>query len=94
MESGLVLLQTWPLSRVACFCYIVFWPPSHVRLILFMEFPREKYWSGLPFPSPGNLPKPGIKLESPALEGRFFTTEPPGKQLSTQDVIAVRQQEL
>ena len=42
---------------------------------LSMGFPRQEYWSGLPFPSPGNLPNPGIKLTSPvspALAGRFF----------------------
>ena len=42
-------------------------------------FPRQKYWSGLPFPSSGDLPDSGIKPGSPALAGRFFTTEPPGK---------------
>ena len=44
-------------------------------------FPRQEYlyWSGLPFPSPGDLPNPGIEPESPAFAGRFFTTEPPGK---------------
>ena len=42
-------------------------------------FPREEYWSGLPFPSPGGLPDPEIKLVSPALAGRFFTTSHPGK---------------
>ena len=41
-----------------------------------MGFPRQEYWSGLPFPSPGDLPDPGIKLASPALAGGFFTTEP------------------
>ena len=44
------------------------------------EFSRLEYWSGLPFPPPGDLPDPGIKLMfpvSPALAGRFFTTEPP-----------------
>ena len=49
---------------------------------LCMELSRQKNWSGLPFPSPGDLPKPGIKLvvvASPALVGGFFTTEPPGK---------------
>ena len=46
---------------------------------LFMRFPRREYWSGLPFPSAGDLPDPGIKAVSPALIGRFFTTEPPGK---------------
>ena len=43
------------------------------------EFPRQEYWSGLPFPSPRDLPDPGIELVSPALAGIFFTTEPPGK---------------
>ena len=46
---------------------------------LFMEFSRQEYWSGLPFPSPVNLPNPGIELMSPALPGGFSTTEPPGK---------------
>jgi len=47
-----------------------------------MEFTRQEYWSGLPIPSPGNLPNPGIKstcLVSPALAGGFFTAEPPGE---------------
>ena len=43
------------------------------------EFPRQEYWSGLPFPSPGDLPDPGIEPMSPALVGISFTTEPPGK---------------
>ena len=49
---------------------------------LSMGFPRQEYWSGLPFPPPGDLLHPGIKPESPAstaLTGGFFTTEPPGK---------------
>ena len=47
-------------------------PPS-------MGFSRQEYWSGLPFPSPGDLPDQGIKPNPPALAGRLFTTEPPGK---------------
>ena len=50
-----------------------------------MGFVRQKYWSGLPFPSPGDLPDPGIKpksLVSPALVGRFFTSELPGEPTS------------
>ena len=43
-----------------------------------MEFFRQEYWSGLLFPSPGDLPKAGIEPVSPALAGGFFTTEPPG----------------
>ena len=46
---------------------------------LFMGFSKQEYWSGLPFPSPGELPHPGIKPTFPALAGGFFTTEPPGK---------------
>ena len=49
-----------------------------------MEFSRQGYWSGLPFPSPRDLPNPGIEPVSPvfpALASRFFTTEPPRKPL-------------
>ena len=44
-----------------------------------MGFPRQEYWSRLPFPSPGDLPNSVIEPTSPALAGRFFITEPPGK---------------
>ena len=44
-----------------------------------MGFSRQEYWSGLPFPSPGDLPDLGIVPTSPALVGGFFITEPPGK---------------
>ena len=44
-----------------------------------MGFSRQEYWSGVPLPSPGDLPDPGIKLSSPTLAGRFFTSVPPGK---------------
>ena len=40
---------------------------------LSMGFPRQEYWSGLPFPPPGNLPDPGIEPTSPELAGEFFT---------------------
>ena len=46
---------------------------------LSMGFPRQEYWSGVPFSSPGDLPNPGIEPVSPALAGGFFTTEPLGK---------------
>ena len=42
-----------------------------------MGFPRQEYWSGLPFPSLGDLPDPGTEPASSALAGGFFTTEPP-----------------
>ena len=44
-----------------------------------MGFPKQEYLSGLPFPSPGDLPHPGIEPMSPALAGGFFITEQPGK---------------
>ena len=47
-----------------------------------MRFSKQEYWSGLPFPPPGDLPNPGVKPESPAslaLACGFFTTVPPGK---------------
>ena len=44
-----------------------------------MEFSRQESWSGLPFPPPGDLPKPGIKPVSPELADGFFTAKPPEK---------------
>ena len=46
---------------------------------LSVGFPRQEYWSGLPFSFPGDLPNPGVEPMSPALAGRFSATEPPGK---------------
>ena len=47
-------------------------PPS-------MEFSRQEYWSGLPYPSPGDLPDPGIEPGSPAFQADALPAEPPGK---------------
>ena len=44
-----------------------------------MEFSRQEDWSGSPFPPPGDLPDSGIEPTPPALAGKFFTAEPPGK---------------
>ena len=49
---------------------------------LSMGFPRQEYWSGLPFSSPGDLPDSGTESVSPALACEFFTAEPPGYQFS------------
>ena len=54
-----------------------------------MGFPRQEYWSGLPFPSPGDLPNPGIESGSPTLAGRFCTTGPPRKLLKTLLVVTM-----
>ena len=64
------LLFSWQVGLTLC-------DPNQAPLS--MGFPRQEYWSGLPCPPPGDLPDPGIEPASPALAGRFFTTEPPGK---------------
>ena len=51
------------------------------KTIQSMEFSRPEHWSGLPFPSPRDLPDPGMEPTSPALASGLFTTEPPGKPL-------------
>ena len=68
---------------------------SHVRLFVTpwtaahqtppsMGFSRQEYWSGLPFPSPRNLPNPGIETSSPTKQAEALTSEPPGKPLVTE----------
>ena len=47
-----------------------------------MGFSRQEYWSGLPFPSPGDPPDPGIEPKSPALQADALTSEPPGKPIA------------
>ena len=74
----LLLLDCSVVSRVRLF--VAQWTEAH-QAPLSMGFPRREYWSGLPFPSQGDLPDPEIKPKSPALAGRFFPTDPPGKPL-------------
>ena len=64
------------LSRVRLFATP--WTVAH-QASPSMGFSRQEYWSGLTFPSPGDLPDPGIKPESPTLEADAVTSEPPGK---------------
>ena len=47
-----------------------------------MGFSRQERWSGVPFPSPGDLPDPGIEPRSPALQADALTSEPPGKHVT------------
>ena len=54
------------------------WTMAH-QALLPIEFPRQEQCSGFPFPSPGDLPDPGIKPTSSALAGGSFITDPPGK---------------
>ena len=60
-------------------------PPS-------VGFSRQEYWSGLPFPSPGDLPNPGIEPRSPALQIDALPSEPPGKPLKYGDIHLKGQQ--
>ena len=63
-QSCLTLSILWTVAHQA--------PPS-------MGFSSQEYWSGLPFPSSGDLPHPGIKPRSPALQADTLPSEPPGK---------------
>ena len=75
----LIFVVVQSLSRVQLFGTP--WTVAH-RTPLSMGFLRQEYWSRLSFPSPGDLPEPGIKpasLVSPALAGRFLTAVPPGE---------------
>ena len=63
-QSCPTLCDPWTVAHQA--------PPS-------MGFSRQEYWSGLPFPFPGDLPNPGIKPRSPTLQADTLTSAPPGK---------------
>ena len=66
------------LSRVRLF--VTLWIVAH-QAPPPMGFSRQEYWSGLPFPSPGELPDPGIEPRSPTLQAGSLPSEPPGKPL-------------
>ena len=65
-------------SSVVFDTFETLWTVAH-QAPLSMGFSKQEYWSGLPFPSLGDLPGPGIEPVSPALTSMFFTTESPGK---------------
>ena len=69
-------VQVKSLSRVRLFATP--WSVAH-QAPPSMGFSRQEYWSGLPFPSPGDLPDPGIEPRSPTLQADALTSEPPGK---------------
>ena len=62
-----------------CLTLVTPWTVVAHQAPLSMGFPRQGCWDKLPYPTPGDLPNPGIDLASPALAGEFFTAEPPGK---------------
>ena len=95
MKESCIFLQTQRADQKLCWaiCCCLFpklcptlWDPWTVacQAPLSLGFSRQEYWSGLPVPSPGDLSDLGIELASPALAGRFFTTELPGKPLLAQ----------
>ena len=63
----------------SCLTLETLWTVAH-QAPLSMGFPRQEYWSELPFPSPGDLPDPGIEPCVSCIAGRFFTTEPTGEK--------------
>ena len=60
--------------------FVTPWTIAHQAPVS-MEFSRQEYWSGLPFPSPGDLPDPGIEPGSPALEADALPSEPQGSPI-------------
>ena len=83
-------VQQYPCVCVSCVrLFVTPWTVS-CQASLSMGFSRQEYWGGLPFPSPGDLPNPGIKPGSPgspALVGRIFTTESQGKTSNNRGLI-------
>ena len=72
---SLLLLLFSDVSCVGLFCD----PKACSQAPLSMGFPMGEFWSGLPFPSPGDLSNPGLEPKSPALASSHFTNEPQGK---------------
>ena len=70
-------------SRVKWKSFSCIWLFATPWTIQSVEFSRPEYWSGQPFPSPGGLPKPGIKPRSPALQADSLPAEPQGKPKNT-----------
>ena len=74
---GLLLFTCQVVSK----SFVTPWIVAH-QPPLSMGFPRQEYWSGLPLPSPGDIPDRRMESAYPALAGGFFTTEPPGNRIS------------
>ena len=73
------------LSRVQLF--VTPWTVAYQALPS-MGFSRQEYWSGLPFPSPADLPNPGIEPRSPALQTDALPSEPPGKHFVQREALS------
>ena len=75
------------LSRVQLF--VTLWTVA-LQAPLSVGFSKQKYWNGLPFPSPGDLPNPGIEPGSPALPADTLSSEPPGKPQSNHNFPQIK----
>ena len=69
--------------------FVTPWTVDH-QAPLSMEFLRQEYWTGLPFPSLGDLPDPGIKPRSPALQADYLPSEPPGRPKQDRDEVRIQ----
>src|SRR5574337_392253 len=78
----MVLCRWWWFSCELCPTLVPPWTVA-CQVPLSMGFSRQEYWSGLPFPSPGDLPNPGIKPRSPELQADSLPAEPQGKPKNT-----------
>ena len=79
LHLGLYALRSDEVKSLSC-VWLFATPRTVARQVpLSMGFSRQEYWSGLPFPSPGDLPYSGIEPGSPALEADSLPHEPPGK---------------
>ena len=76
MGNSIILLCV--LSQV--YLFVTLWNVAH-QAPLSIRFPRQEYWSGLPFPSPGGLPHPGMEPMSPALQADSLPSEPLGQPI-------------
>ena len=72
--------EKWKVAQL-CPTLVTLWTVAY-QASLSMGFSWQEYWSGLPFPSPGDLPNPGIEPRSPALQTDVLPSEPPGKPIT------------
>ena len=73
------------MKSLSVWLFVTPWTIAH-QAPLSMGFSRQEYWSGLPFPSPGDLPDPGIEPRSPSLHADALTSEPPEDKTKAEDL--------
>ena len=88
------LVSNWihvHICLLSCICFFETPWTIALQIPLFIEFSRQEYWSGLPFPVLGNLPNPGIEPRSPALQADSLLSDPLGKPLSDLYLIIIQE---